>query len=84
MQIPTSLKDTLSLDWWMDRCDFYDPENMPMLHYFDSWDELQAYTEKDADAAPTPEMDRQAWLVERQGEIEAQWRQLIDPLVEKK
>ena len=83
MQIPSALKDTLSLDWWMDRCDFYDPENMPMLHYFDSWDALRVYTETDADAAGA-EMNRWTWLAKRQGAIEAQWRRLVDPLVEKK
>jgi hypothetical protein len=38
--IPKYLEETTNLDWWLDRCDYYDNENMPMLHYFDSWDHL--------------------------------------------
>ena len=38
--IPNYLEVTTNLDWWLDRCDFYDKENMPYVHYFDSWEDL--------------------------------------------
>jgi len=40
-QTPEELIPSLALDFWIDKADFYDSENMPGLFYYDSWDELQ-------------------------------------------
>lgn len=39
--IPEALQVLNNIDWWIERSDFYDMENMPGITYFDSWEELQ-------------------------------------------
>jgi hypothetical protein len=38
---PNALQDDKIRDWWIDRMDIYDPENMPFIILFDSIDEYQ-------------------------------------------
>ena len=38
---PNSLRNPEILDRWFDTCDFYDPENMPHIIYFDSFPDLR-------------------------------------------
>jgi hypothetical protein len=32
--------ETHDIEWWIDRADFYDEENMPHIIYFDNEDDL--------------------------------------------
>jgi hypothetical protein len=73
--IPDELRETLDLQWWLEKADFYDAEWMPFIKYFDSWEELVEL----AQSVPDPEEHRQkvAWLGERRGNILSLWRQLM-------
>lgn len=42
---PNCLSNESNIDKWFDTCDFYDPENMPHIVYFDSWDHLKVLLE---------------------------------------
>jgi hypothetical protein len=82
-QQPPALNATTDLDWWLDRCDFYDPTNMPLIHYFDSWDELSHLI--DTFEYPLDTMESiQQHLFNRQSIIESKWRALLDPICHKK
>lgn len=37
---PLSLRNSEILRKWIDTCDFYDPDNMPHIIYFDNWSHL--------------------------------------------
>ena len=78
--IPEALLETQSVDWWLDRCDFYDPRNMPTIHFFDSWDELRHFTETYDNDNDTHEAVKQH-LDERQKRIEDQWKTRLDSLL---
>lgn len=65
------LPETTALDWWLDRCDFYDPEWMPGIHYFDSWEDLARRI-----AEPITVSQKDA-IASRRARIEAEWRRLM-------
>lgn len=64
--------EATTLDWWLDHCDFYDPEWMPGIHFFDSWEDLAAML-KDGVFEPTTES-----LDKRRARIEAEWRRVME------
>lgn len=74
--IPSALVKTTNLDWWLDRCDFYDRDNMPYIHFFDSWDELTTmltnftWTKEEHD-------EKMAHLTQRTEWILNQWNTII-------
>jgi hypothetical protein len=82
-QQPPALNATTDLDWWLDRCDFYDPANMPLIYYFDSWDALRQMAETFEYPFETLEHSRQH-LRDRQATIESMWRTLLDPVIKNK
>lgn len=82
-QQPPALNATTELDWWLDRCDFYDPANMPLIYYFDSWDALRQMAETFEYPMETLEHSRQH-LRDRQATIEGMWRTLLDPVIKNK
>jgi len=43
--IPKNILETTNLDWWLERCDYYDKENMPYIHLFNSWEDLKEQLE---------------------------------------
>jgi hypothetical protein len=66
--------ETQSLDWWLDRCDFYDTENMPGIYYFNSWEELHELLQRDAFEPMEEHVEIRRQREER---IESQWKRLI-------
>lgn len=76
-QIPSYLKETSNLDWWLERCDYYDNENMPYIHYFESWDDLtqqlhQFQITKEAYDEKRDHLEkRKEWILN-------QWKQIIE------
>jgi hypothetical protein len=76
-KIPIYLKDTTNLDWWLDRCDYYDNKNMPYVHYFDSWEDLtqqihQFQFSKEAYAKKQEHLEkRKEWILN-------QWKKIME------
>lgn len=74
--MPSALKCTEDIDWWLDRADFYDSEWFPGMTYFDSWEELIELSKIERDA----EQHRQhlRWLLTRKDKVLDAWRQLME------
>jgi hypothetical protein len=72
--LPTDLKPTNDLDWWLDRADFYDPENMAYIHFYSSWEELQQFI----DIPPRDDPKKTLFLEQRKMTILSQWKKIID------
>ena len=75
---PTELEQTMQIQWWVDKADYYDAEWMPFVKYFDSWEDLVEITTSDPD--PEEHCKRMAWLVERRGKILSKWRQSMSSI----
>jgi hypothetical protein len=50
------LSDETVVDWYLDRADFYDPEWMPGIRFFESWEHLDHLLDTDDPAAISAEM----------------------------
>lgn len=76
---PEKLELALGAEWvdfWVDRADFYDLENMPHIVYFDSAEDLR---EKSSQIDPMELSERMALANRaRQAVALAKWRQILD------
>jgi hypothetical protein len=68
------LTPTKELDWWLDRCDYYDPNNMPYIHYYNSWDDLKLMVAN----PPEEDENKSEFIEQRKQKVLSQWKQLID------
>lgn len=64
-------------EYWLDHADYYDSENMPYIHYFDSVNEIntlinQVNTEQTS-------LRMQAWNKTRQNRVLTAWQKLLAP-----
>lgn len=75
--IPSVLLDTTNLDWWLDRCDYYDSQNMPYVTLFDSWEDLtgkiKSFSWKEGEYE-----QKQLHLEERKQWILKQWQMIME------
>mmetsp|Transcript_2491 Transcript_2491/g.3957 ORF Transcript_2491/g.3957 Transcript_2491/m.3957 type:complete len:87 (-) Transcript_2491:228-488(-) len=76
--MPVELGATLSLDWWLDRADFYDTEMMPGIVYFESWEHLEDLLSPVGGTPPIPIASPSiTHLKEREESIMAAWKALL-------
>jgi hypothetical protein len=71
------------IDFWVDRADYYDTENMKYLTYYDTFEELRDLVEPNGktplDTAMISEQMKQ-WNQVRQSRAYQSWADLIDPV----
>jgi hypothetical protein len=74
-----AFEPTFDLQFWIDRADFYDQENMPYIYYYDSPEDAitkAADFKEDSDVRAK----RDAFIAERQAKILSQWDQIFKTL----
>jgi len=64
-------------DYWVDNADFYDPENMPYISYYDSIHEIPKLIKSANTSMISSRM--KAWNKTRQRNVLQQWQKLIEP-----
>jgi hypothetical protein len=74
---PAQLQNRLqSLDFWLDRADYYDAENFRGIHFYDSPEDcirqLTAFHE-----SPMERAERQAWIAARRNTVFLMWADLL-------
>ena len=77
---PTKLEPALGVNWidfWLDRADYYNEQEMKFITYFDSYEELSHQLKAVDTAFISKQM--QSWNRVRQGEALRKWNALIKP-----
>ncbi len=72
--VPIELEDTMSLDWWLERSDYYNNDVMKYCYYFDSWDELQVLIDTFTD---TYKNEREEFIKERTRTVMEKWKSIM-------
>ena len=75
---PNRLSNPEILNKWFDTCDFYDPENMPYVTYFDSFDHLYSLLES-VDTHYISEQMKQ-YNVTRKNMIYSKWKKILNEI----
>ena len=75
---PNRLSNPEILNKWFDTCDFYDPENMPYVTYFDSFDHLYSLLES-VDTQYVSEQMKQ-YNVTRKNMIYSKWKKILNEI----
>lgn len=66
--------ETRSMEFWLERADFYDPENMRYVHQYNSWEDLltQLQTFQDDRAE-----ERNDWIRDRESRVIRTWNDTL-------
>ena len=70
-----AMEPTFDPQWWIDRADYYDKENMPYIQFYDSPEDAIAKAEASLDACDTSSKEQH--LAERQASILAKWDKIF-------